>query len=397
MHAAVIVLGDLGRSPRMQYHAHSLAVNDVRVDLIGEAGDPVPSFLSHPGIHVHRLRPSRGFSGVPRAAVTLFTALRAVPRPDLILVQTPPAIPTLVVAWMVARLRRSRLIVDWHNLGWTLIAAESRRGRLAAALARRLERACAPLADGHLAVSAALAGYLRASCGLPATVVRDRPPDVTPVRVGTDDQMRATLIARAGLPAGSRPAIVLSPTSWTRDETLDMLVSAADDLDARWTASGPRDGLLMVVSGHGAGRDAFEARINARRWSRVRIITTWVPGDDYPALVAAADAGISLHRSSSGLDLPMKICDFQAAGIPVCALDYGDTLLEMITPGQDAVLFRDAAALGAALDGLFRHWPAATPQLQALQAGAQVRAAGARWSDGWQTEARPLLLGQDAR
>lgn len=34
----VVVLGDIGRSPRMQYHAISLARVGVRVDLIGFAG-----------------------------------------------------------------------------------------------------------------------------------------------------------------------------------------------------------------------------------------------------------------------------------------------------------------------------------------------------------------------
>jgi len=34
----VVVLGDLGRSPRMQYHAISLAKSGARVDLIGFTG-----------------------------------------------------------------------------------------------------------------------------------------------------------------------------------------------------------------------------------------------------------------------------------------------------------------------------------------------------------------------
>ena len=34
----VVVLGDIGRSPRMQYHAHSLAIQDFDVDIIGYGG-----------------------------------------------------------------------------------------------------------------------------------------------------------------------------------------------------------------------------------------------------------------------------------------------------------------------------------------------------------------------
>ena len=38
----VVVLGDIGRSPRMQYHAISMAKNGGPVDLIGYLGMSVP-------------------------------------------------------------------------------------------------------------------------------------------------------------------------------------------------------------------------------------------------------------------------------------------------------------------------------------------------------------------
>jgi beta-1,4-mannosyltransferase len=34
----IAVLGDLGRSPRMQYHALALAAREVQVDLVGYRG-----------------------------------------------------------------------------------------------------------------------------------------------------------------------------------------------------------------------------------------------------------------------------------------------------------------------------------------------------------------------
>ena len=53
-HAVVIVLGDTGRSPRMQYHAVSLAdmENFTRVTLIGYTGEKCNAVVNNnPKIH----------------------------------------------------------------------------------------------------------------------------------------------------------------------------------------------------------------------------------------------------------------------------------------------------------------------------------------------------------
>ena len=51
MRTAVIVIGDPGRSPRMQYHAVSLADAGSEVDLIGlEGATLIPAIASHPRI-----------------------------------------------------------------------------------------------------------------------------------------------------------------------------------------------------------------------------------------------------------------------------------------------------------------------------------------------------------
>ncbi len=394
MNVAVVVMGDLGRSPRMQYHALALAESGVDVDLIGEEGVTLPAWLAHPRIRAHRLTAHRGVTGIPGAAVALFGALRRIPRPDVIVAQTPPAIPTIVVAWCAARLRRSRLVLDWHNLGWTLLATRHDDASMMVRVARVIERLSSRLGDGHLAVSGALATWLRTEWGLrPVQVLRDRPGHQfnEAVSVGA---LRTHILDLAALPPHARPAVVLSPTSWTRDEALDLVLPAADALESRWRDRGPADGLILVISGRGSGRAEFEQRLQSRTPRRVHIVTTWVGGDDYPALIAAADAGLSLHRSSSGLDLPMKICDLFGAALPVCALDYGATLRELVTPDENALVFTDATGLATRLDQLFETWPMPSPLYTRLRQGASAVATGPRWLEGWQQEARDMMLGE---
>ncbi len=392
MQAAVIVLGDLGRSPRMQYHALALAAEGVDVDLIGEEGAALAASLTHPRIRVHRLKARRGIAGVPASAIALLLVCCRLTRPDVIVAQTPPAIPTLLIVWLVATFRRSRLVLDWHNLGWTLLALRHGTGHPFVRIARALERWPAGWADAHLAVSEALAGHLRATWKLSAVhVLRDR-PDQAFGSAGRRQAMRETLWRLAELRASATPAVVISPTSWTRDESLDLLIATADVLEDLWRDSGPRDGLLIVISGNGPGRAEFDARVRRRTPRRVRIVTTFAAADDYPSLVGSADAGVSLHRSSSGLDLPMKICDMFGASLPVCALDYGDTLRETLEPGRNAVLFRDPHELASALDRLFCSWPVPSELWRHLQAGAAAVAAGPRWRDAWRQEAQAVIL-----
>lgn len=54
----VLVLGDIGRSPRMQYHAISFARQGYTVDLVGYPGSlPVKEICENACIRVHHLRP----------------------------------------------------------------------------------------------------------------------------------------------------------------------------------------------------------------------------------------------------------------------------------------------------------------------------------------------------
>lgn len=53
----MVVLGDIGRSPRMQYHAYSLAREGYNVDIVGYAGSkPIKCIQEHPNVLIRHLK-----------------------------------------------------------------------------------------------------------------------------------------------------------------------------------------------------------------------------------------------------------------------------------------------------------------------------------------------------
>ena len=51
----------------------------------------------------------------------------------------------------------------------------------------------------------------------------------------------------------------------------------------------------------------YEQKMRELNLQHVVFKTLWLAASDYPLLLGSADLGISLHVSSSGLDLPMKV------------------------------------------------------------------------------------------
>jgi beta-1,4-mannosyltransferase len=393
MRATVVVLGDIGRSPRMQYHALELARRGVDVDLVGEGGtSPLPDIMSHRRIACHPLRPASlrrraGALFVPAAGLdaVLVTARlhrllrRIAARADVVLVQTPPALPVLALARVAARRAAARLVIDWHNLGYTLLALRLGAHHPAVRAARRLEQRFGQHADAHLCVSEALRAELVEQWGLRhVTVFADRPhrrfaPIPEPER--SAERRRLLELLRVET---SDPAIVVSPTSWTADEDFDLLFEALPELDRALGRP-----LLLLITGQGPRREAFETRARQLVLDRVAVRTAWFAAETYPRVLGVSDAGLCLHRSSSGLDLPMKVVDLLGAGLPVLALDYGACLGEQLPPGRGAMLFTDVPSLVRR-----------TCEVLEGRLPADGRGRGdLSWEEGWAREAWPVLCG----
>jgi len=409
MRTAVIVIGDLGRSPRMQYHAVSLAAAGSDVDLIGLEGAAVmPAVVSNPRIHVHRMHDrsfaNRAKGGVRRfvfssaargigQAMRLFRILMAIPKPDVILVQNPPAFPALSIAWLASRLRGARFVIDWHNLSHTIAAVKvGERHRAVKAIARS-ERRWAKRASAHLTVSTALAEWLAREYKVKAAVAYDRPGDAFVRPSSADANALWEKISKEANLGSTRLPMVVCPTSWTPDEDFDLLLEALERAERQLSRANPTAGpqLIVFLTGRGALRESFEARAARRNFKAILVRTIWLEPAEYPALVGMADLGLCLHQSSSGLDLPMKLADLRGAGVPAAVYDYAPVIGEVMTTGQEGVSFRDPGDLANLLVAVATRSLAPDAPLGRSRAWLTQHPAE-RWSAQWEAAARPVLL-----
>ncbi|KAG9155386.1 hypothetical protein Leryth_017914 [Lithospermum erythrorhizon] len=280
--AAVVVLGDFGRSPRMQYHALSLARQaNLQVDIVAYGGsDPHTAVLENPSIHIHAMKQwptiPQNFPRFLRPFMLLIKALvqflmllwylcARIPAPDVFIVQNPPSVPTLVAAKWASWLRRSAFIIDWHNFGYTLLGLSLGRSNILVALYRWIEKHYGKMADGSLCVTRAMQHDLAQNWGIEATVLYDQPPEFfRPASLEEKHQLFCRIEKNLGQSYGprdciseemretepdetlvtrkvdntlslnkNRPAVIVSSTSWTPDEDFGILLEAALMYDRR--------------------------------------------------------------------------------------------------------------------------------------------------------------------
>jgi beta-1,4-mannosyltransferase len=405
--ATVLVLGDLGRSPRILNQALALAEDGAAVSLAGYHETQVDrSVKNSERIHLYRIRRlRRAPENAPRFWFLLVTAIRsacllveslwvllaATPRADAVLVQNPPTLPTLLAGWMAARMRGSFFIIDWHNFGYTMLEPRLGPAHFVVRLAKTCEGWFGRHADAHFCVSKAMRRILVDEFGLVNPIVLyDKPRELLPVLPISERTAAARdVLARAGLTLPCGSALAVCPTSWSSDEDMDLLLRGLERWDSQ-TPGRPLPRLMVLITGRGPLREEFERRISRVAWRRVIPHTAFLDPADYRELLRVAHIGFSLHRSSSGVDLPMKIIDLFGARTPASVLDYGPCLTEQIQPGLTAVTFRDSDEFAQRIDELLQGFPDDLQVLERMQRNIQASFAET-WLEAWQRDAAPVF------
>jgi len=187
----VLVLGDLGRSPRMCNHALSLADEEFDVTLMGYGGSSVrDDLLHHKNVTIETMTPfpSCLAKSIPRMIcyfvkvfwqiITLLSSLPFFSSPDFILLQNPPTIPPLLVCYVYTLFhRRTRLVVDWHNYGFSIMALSLGSSHPLVRLSKIIENAIGKRIKTAFCVSKAMKKDLETRLNICATVLYDRPPE----------------------------------------------------------------------------------------------------------------------------------------------------------------------------------------------------------------------------
>jgi beta-1,4-mannosyltransferase len=154
-------------------------------------------------------------------------------------------------------------------------------------------------------------------------------------------------------------------------------------------------------NGQGATEILVPKKMSQLTLEHVAVQTIWLEPGDYPKLIACADVGVSLHTSTSGLDLPMKILDLFGAQVPVCAANFY-CLPELVQDEVNGRVFETSTELADQL------WELLAPLIRAQQQkssfgchafGDLAKYSHAladpverpRWSENWTAHAWPVI------
>jgi beta-1,4-mannosyltransferase len=319
-----------------------------------------------------------------------------------LLVQNPPSIPTLAIAALVCKMRGTALMIDWHNYGWTILAGTRGASHPLVAVAKAYECLFGRSGSYNLTVTEAMGRQLRRppyDVKSPMMTVHDRPAaifqplDSSKRTVALTSMFRDSMIIDQLLPSvvDRDTRLLVSSTSWTPDEDFGLLLDALVGY-ANSPGKEALPPLLVIITGKGPQKAMYLERIRelteAGRLPNVTIESVFLPFADYATLLSCAELGVCLHKSSSGVDLPMKVVDMFGAGLPVAAYSGYESFGELVKEGENGCGFETADELADILRRLMGK--GGQRELEALKEGA-IKEGSRRWDEEWDATVGPVL------
>ncbi|KAI5955063.1 ALG1 [Candida jiufengensis] len=328
-------MGDLGHSPRICYHALSFSAIDYNVNLCGYVETKPPNeIIDDINIDVIPIKVIKNDKNLPYIAFAGFKIFMQIIQVwkimwrtrndvDYVLIQNPPSIPILLIILMFkyAINNKLKIVIDWHNLNYTILNLRYQNlNNPFVVIVKKYEEILGKFANLNITVSKQMKRFLVEEFNFQKSKIvtlYDRPgKQFQPAPVGDRNLDHEIFNNITDLP---KRKILISSTSFTPDEDFNILLHALKKYES--DLSTPP--VFLIVTGKGPMKSQFLETVEKLEFSdKIIIDTAWLSSEDYPKILATADLGVSLHTSSSGIDLPMKIVDFFGSGIPVVSLNF---------------------------------------------------------------------------
>ena len=387
---AVLVVGDLNRSPRMLNHCIALTdsfPNINEVSLIGYDGGDIRSDIANNSKikQYHFFQKINKFlRKLPRIlfifvallkiilqTISLTWILLRIPKFRFLILQNPPGIPSMLICWIICKIRGSKFIIDWHNYGYTILKVNNRPNFIVN-LAYKYEKYIGKKSDLNFCVSRAEKRDLKKQFNIDAICLPDRPVkglfkflneiEANDLYKNYPNELYSLIDTHLEKNQNKKPIVMISSTSWTPDEDFSMLLDAfikteemikesIEDKTKKDIYNITEDKIkkiLFLITGRGPMRDKFMEKIAEANLKFFDVKSIWLESDDYPKLLSLVDLGVSLHYSSSGIDLPMKVVDMFSGCLPVASVYY-ETINELVQENVNGFLFKNSKDLSKIL------------------------------------------------
>ncbi len=263
-------------------------------------------------------------------------------RADVVVVSSPTFF-SIAAAWLLARLKRARLVVEVRDL-WPAIFVELGvlTNRRLIGVLEKFELAAYAAADAVVVVSDGFRANLTGR-GVPPGKVHTIRNGVTLGRF--DPGSAASPAVRARLGARPGDCLVLYLGTHGISQALPAVADAAARLDG--------EPIHFAFVGEGADKPRLRSRVEELGLANASL-HPGVPQSGVPALLAAADICLAPLRSVPLFDtfIPSKIFEYLAAGRAVVGAVAGEAAQILREGGAVVVPPEDSAALADAIRAL---------------------------------------------